>query len=429
MSRPVRPWTPQLRPLVLVAEVLIVLLLIWLARPLWSVLLLAMVLAYVVNMPVQWVTSRLRVPRVVVIIVIYLLILLIIVGLPLLAIPFVVDQTQQMLSGLPGFVANVQQVLARWIESPPTVELFGLRYDPLPLIQSLQGYLVPIVTFEVPPPQELTRAVEQLLRSAAGVLGVATGLATNLVGRFMALAASLLITLVLSFYLLAEGDAWRQRLVALVPPAERDDVLDLIDQTAHLWRAYFRGQLILSTVVGVMTFILLTAIGLPGAALLAIVAGILEVLPNIGPVLAMIPAAIVALIQGSTWLPLPNWQVMLLVLLIYVLVQQVENNLLVPRIHSQSVDLPPVIVMVAVLVGALKGGILGALLAAPLMGTLRVWLSYLHRRLIAGAGPSEELPGPPVGELLSLGQEGGVPSPPSPGEGTAEDVPETSRPV
>ena len=383
MKQPLRPWAPQFRPLVFVIEGLIVLLLVWLARPLWSVLLLAIILAYLVNMPVQWLSERLRLPRVLVVIGIYLALLLAIIGGPALAIPFIVDQTQQMLSGLPGFIVGLQERVAVWIEAPPILEVFGFRYDPLPLIESLQGYLIPFLTLEVPPPQELTRMVEQVIRSTASFLGVATGLATNIVGRVIALVASLLITFVLSFYLLAEGDTWRDRLAALVPPDDREDFYMLIDQTTHVWRAYFRGQLLLSTAVGVMTFIALTIIGLPGAPLLAILAGILEVLPNIGPLLSMIPAVIVALIQGSTWLPLANWQVALLVMGVYALVQQLENNLLVPRIHSHTVDLPPVVVMVAVLVGALNGGILGALLATPLLGTLRVWLSYVHRRLIA----------------------------------------------
>lgn len=383
MSRPLRPWAPQFRPLVFVVETLIVLLLVWLARPLWSVLLLAILLAYLVNMPVQWLSKRWRLPRVLVVIGIYLTLLLLVIGGPVLVIPFLIDQTQQMLSGLPGFIVGLQEKVAVWIEAPPIVEIFGFRYDPLPLIESIRGYLLPFLNLEVPPPQELSRIVEQVVRSVASFMGVATGLATNIVGRIVAFMASLLITFVLSFYLLAEGDIWRSRLAALVPPDDREDFYMLMDQTTHVWRAYFRGQLLLSTAVGVMTFVLLTVIGLPGAPLLAILAGILEVLPNIGPLLSMIPAVIVALIQGSTWLPLANWQVALIVVGIYVLVQQLENNLLVPRIHSHTVDLPPVVVMVAVLVGALNGGILGALLATPLLGTLRVWLSYVHRRLIA----------------------------------------------
>lgn len=383
MSRPLRPWAPQFRPLVFIVEALIVLLLVWLARPLWSVLLLAILLAYLVNMPVQWLSKRWRLPRVFIVIGIYLALLLLVIGGPVLVIPFLIDQTQQMLSGLPGFIVGLQERVAVWIEAPPIIEILGFRYDPLPLIESIRGYVIPFLNLEVPPPQELSRIVEQIVRSAASFMGVATGLATNIVGRIVAFMASLLITFVLSFYLLAEGDTWRDRLAALVPPDDREDFYMLMDQTTHVWRAYFRGQLLLSTAVGVMTFVLLAVIGLPGAPLLAILAGILEVLPNIGPLLSMIPAVIVALIQGSTWLPLANWQVALIVVGIYALVQQLENNLLVPRIHSHTVDLPPVVVMVAVLVGALNGGILGALLATPLLGTLRVWLSYVHRRLIA----------------------------------------------
>lgn len=381
------------RPVILAGEIILVLFLLWLARPFWSILIMAILLAYLVAMPITWLSQRSRLPRTLVTVILYLLLLIVLLGLPLLAIPFLVTQTQEALRGLPGFIEQVQQMYQQWIAAPPTIEFFNFRYDLTPAAQTLQETLAAFgasLDFEtVPPPQEWANAAERLIRSATSFLGLATGLATNIVGRVIAWLLALILTLIISFYLITEGRDIRSLTLTLVPASEQEDFNELLAQTGSVWRAFFRGQVILSTTVGVMSYIGLTIIGLPGAALLAVLAGILEIVPNLGPVLAMIPALIVALVQGSIWITLPNWQIMLIVVGIYVLIQQFENNLLVPRIHGQSVDLPPVVILIGVLIGTAKGGILGALLAAPILGTLRIWFEYLHRRLIAEAQEAE----------------------------------------
>lgn len=381
------------RPVILAGEIILVLFLLWLARPFWSILIMAILLAYLVAMPITWLSQRSRLPRTLVTVILYLLLLIVLLGLPLLAIPFLVTQTQEALRGLPGFIEQVQQMYQQWIAAPPTIEFFNFRYDLTPAAQTLQETLAAFgasLDFEtVPPPQEWANAAERLIRSATSFLGLATGLATNIVGRVIAWLLALILTLIISFYLITEGRDIRSLTLTLVPASEQEDFNELLAQTGSVWRAFFRGQVILSTTVGVMSYIGLTIIGLPGAALLAVLAGLLEIVPNLGPVLAMIPALIVALVQGSIWITLPNWQIMLIVVGIYVLIQQFENNLLVPRIHGQSVDLPPVVILIGVLIGTAKGGILGALLAAPILGTLRIWFEYLHRRLIAEAQEAE----------------------------------------
>ena len=147
------------------------------------------------------------------------------------------------------------------------------------------------------------------------------------------------------------------------------------------WRAFFRGQILLSISVGFVTFVTTALLGLPGALVLGILAGVLEVVPNLGPVLAAIPAVLLALIQGSRFLPLDNWVFALIVAGLYVLIQQVENNLLVPRIMGHSLDLHPMIVLIGVVVGTATAGILGAFLAAPLLASLKVLGMYAHAKL------------------------------------------------
>jgi predicted PurR-regulated permease PerM len=98
--------------------------------------------------------------------------------------------------------------------------------------------------------------------------------------------------------------------------------------------------------------------------------------------LAAIPAVIVALLQGSTYIHVSPLIMALIVILFYILVQQVENSLLVPKVLGQAVDLPPLVVLTGVLVGAEVGGLLGVLLATPVIATIRDIIRYIYRKIL-----------------------------------------------
>jgi predicted PurR-regulated permease PerM len=135
-------------------------------------------------------------------------------------------------------------------------------------------------------------------------------------------------------------------------------------------------------IIGVVTWVGATAIGLPGAFPLAVIAGVMELIPNLGPFLAAIPAVIVALIQGSTYLAVNNLIFALIVIGLYFLIQQLENTFIVPRILGEAVDLHPFVVLIGVVIGANVAGILGALLAAPVIASGREIISYLYAKIL-----------------------------------------------
>jgi hypothetical protein len=159
-------------------------------------------------------------------------------------------------------------------------------------------------------------------------------------------------------------------------------------------------------VVGAMTTIGLAALGMPGALYLGIIAGLLEIIPNIGPVIAVVPAVVVALIQGSLYLPISHLAFAGLIILFYILVQQVEDKLIVPRVLGAALELSPLIVMTGIVVGVSVAGILGALLATPVIATGREVLHYLYCKLqdqkpIQIEDTAPESGAPPPGNWLS----------------------------
>jgi len=127
---------------------------------------------------------------------------------------------------------------------------------------------------------------------------------------------------------------------------------------------------------------LVWVVGLRNALILGILAGVLEIIPNLGPALSSVPAILIALLQGSTRLEMSNLWFALLVAGLYIFIQQVENNYLVPRIIGRSVNLPPVVVLLGVVAGASLAGILGIFLAAPTMATVRVLARYAYNKVL-----------------------------------------------
>ncbi len=241
------------------------------------------------------------------------------------------------------------------------ISVFGFTIDLAPayaqLIQNLQSFSTTVAT-----------------SSLSFFLNFASGFASTLLGLFL--------MLVLSFYLVKDSHIIVNYLENLIPPPHRAEAIVLVNKINQVWRAFFRGQLLLVIVVGFVTWLGLFILGVPNALLLGVVAGLLELVPNLGPILAAIPSILVAYFQGSLHLALaPTWFA-LLVLLLYVVIQQIENTVLVPRIIGGSVHLHPVVVLIGILAGAAIAGILGIFLAAPVVASVRVIGSYAYEKLL-----------------------------------------------
>jgi predicted PurR-regulated permease PerM len=169
----------------------------------------------------------------------------------------------------------------------------------------------------------------------------------------------------------------------LAPINYHNDVKKLSGQISLTWNAFLRGQLVLCLVVGVTVFVLMTALGVPNARSLAIIAGFMELIPTFGPIFAAIPAVLIALFQSdASWLGslmTPIW-FGLLILGVYALVYQVENYYLVPRIIGYHLKLHPLVILLGVVAGASIAGVLGILLAAPTLATVRLIIEITCNR-------------------------------------------------
>jgi predicted PurR-regulated permease PerM len=201
--------------------------------------------------------------------------------------------------------------------------------------------------------------------------GVLSNLANVLTTVVWALA-DLILVLFIGIYFAATPSLYRRGALHLVPPDHRDRAADVIEASGEtLWK-WFLGQLASMVIVGILTTLGLWLLGTPLALALGIIAGLAEFIPIVGPILAAIPAILLGFTQSPT--------TALYVALFYVVLQQVESNLILPIVQKEAVSLPPVVTLTAVVIAGLVFGPLGILFATPLAVVVLVIVKMLYLR-------------------------------------------------
>ena len=217
---------------------------------------------------------------------------------------------------------------------------------------------------------DLTSILNRLPQEV-GQLGQYLGAATGVAFRVFGGVVSAVTVLILSIYMLLEGPIIKDGFLQLFPRAHQRRVETVLQHIGQKFGGWLRGQLFLGFVIGITAGLGTWILGLPYPFLLGLAAGITELIPMVGPVLGAIPAVLVALF-GPTWR-------LLAVIVLFTVIQQVENNLLVPRVMKQAVGLSPLLTIVAIMIGAQLMGILGALLAVPIAAALQVIVGEIVR--------------------------------------------------
>lgn len=201
----------------------------------------------------------------------------------------------------------------------------------------------------------------------------------------VSLVFSGVLILTLALYFLVDQERIRRALLEHLPRRHRHRVDLTITETACVIRGYFVGQAIVSSIFAVLTFLLLTILGVPYATVLAGLGFILDAIPNIGATLATIVPALVAFASEG----IADAVIVIGVVMVY---QQIENNFVAPRILGEKLEIPPVLTLVAILVGGAVLGVIGVIIAIPLAGVLPVIDRIWWRR--DGAAKGEHRKGP-----------------------------------
>ncbi|MEA2056553.1 MAG: AI-2E family transporter [Patescibacteria group bacterium] len=210
----------------------------------------------------------------------------------------------------------------------------------------------------------------QELNGFAGEYGSSIGAVFDLVMSTLTSLFTTLTFFVISFYLMVDEPKLHLKISWLTKDKKHIKLArKFLDDIKTQLGGWVRGEIILMTIIGVMTYLALTIIGLPYVLPLALIAGILELLPNIGPTLSAIPAVGIALLNYDL-------TTALIVGASYYVIQLFENNLLVPRVLSKNADVNPLVTMMSILVGFKLYGVIGGLLSIPIYIVLRTVYSY-----------------------------------------------------
>ena len=328
--------------------------LIWLlsaARPLIGPLVVSALLAFILNPVVGWLCRRTRLNHGLAVGVVYTIFAVILVAIPAVATPYLVRQLRGFSDAIIWVLDTVPLLLSR------SFSFAGFSILPADWLTNLDQFIAD--------------SVAALARNALNFLAVFT---ENVVW--------VLLTMVTLFYLLKDGNRLADGLLQLAPPAARPEWKRLLKEIDRACNAFFRGQLLLIAIVGTLAAIGGLAIGLPGAVILGVLAGLLDLVPSLGPTVAGAVAVIVALVLGSSHLALPNGLFALIVAALYFLIQQVENIWLRPQIMSHNLRLHPGVIFVGVIGALAVKGILAALLIVPMMASAAILARYIHAKLI-----------------------------------------------
>jgi predicted PurR-regulated permease PerM len=369
-------WSATTKYIVAIGLVLVAVAILYISRAVLGMIIFALIFALLAYPIIRFLNRRLRFPRGLAAITAYLILALIVALIPIIITPFAIDAIRAL-----NFNAFVEWLEARlggleeWLISIRTVYLFDIHFSLAPAVDPILDVLAGTA------PQEIT-SLERLLDLVPSALDSVTSVASFLASTISSVALTIFLTLIISIYFSIDAERFYHGLISQVPQAYQEELRTLLKRIAHVWSSFLRGQFTVSLILALITWLGATAVGLPGAFILGLIAGVLALIPSLGPVLALIPAVIVALVQGSTYLPVSNLTFALIVFGLYGLIQQLEGNLITPRIVGQAIELPPVVVLVGVIIGTSTAGLLGAVLAAPIVATGRVILLYAWNKIL-----------------------------------------------
>lgn len=306
------------------------------------ILFIAIVIGTMLRPVVAWLQRR-GIPGVAGVILVYLLLLALLIGFILLLFPLLLQQATTIVAAVPGTYQNLRQ----WVGTQPN-----------PLIGQL-GELLPatLPLLELDPGQQTG---QEMLASA--------GLALGYLGSASKAILTATAILLLAYYWTLDGPRAVRSLLLLVPMGQRESSRELIAAMETKVGAYVAGQSLLCLIIGLMSLIVYLIIGLPYALVLALVAGLMEAVPLIGPLLGAIPAALVALTLGPDKL---GW-----VIVATLVIQQVENSLLVPRVMRRAVGVNPFVSLLALFAFSSLLGVAGALMAIPMAAIIQLLLDH-----------------------------------------------------
>jgi len=312
-----------------------------------SWILIAVLLALALDPLVSWIERRARLKRAAAIGVAYLVLLLSLTAIGLAFVPTLVDEVRGFVDATPDYIEDVTKGRGR----------LGFLETRFHLVERVR--------------EELQKG------GASRALGF-TGKAVEITKSVVTIVTAAVTILFLTFFMLLEGRAWAERFYSVLPESSQDRWRSVGNDIHRTVSGYVTGNLLISLIAGISATLVLLVMGVPFAVALGLLVAILDLIPLAGATVAGIVVVTVSFIHS-----IPAGIVVLVFVIVY---QQLENHFLQPVVYGRTVQLSPLVVLIAVLLGASVAGILGALAAIPVAGSIQVVVrDVLTRRQEAAA--------------------------------------------
>ena len=313
----------------------------------------AVVVAYVFHPLVKKLHEKTKIPRPIWILLLYLIAFTLIGWAIAVLIPLIERQYGDLVQNVPDIASSIQT----FIRENSRLTFYGYSLD----LQAISD--------------ELVSAIGNLARSLPGqaLLGI-----TFVFGTLL----KLVVFLVATFHLLLFGERWVGYVVTLLPPQVQAELMPVLSRIHRTMGAYLRTQLIRIGLVSTIVYIVLSILQIRFALVLAIMAGFLDIVPMIGPTVSSAVTVLVALVQPTTPFGWSHITLALATVILYIGLNQLEENIILPPLIGFMVDLPPLVVLFAVLAGERLAGILGLLLAVPIAASVKIILRYVYAKLM-----------------------------------------------
>ena len=372
------PWSSQTKLAIAVGLVIAALWAAYVARNIITLAALAGLIAFLVSPIIRLLHQRLHVPRGLALLGSYILVFLALLFFGAL----VADGMYGAVSEIdPGEAASsLRDNTVSWLKDIRQVTIFSYTID-------LSEVVDPII-------KQLDTASTDTSASADGsgtlklssdevqtLLGGVTSSFTTLAGAITAAIMSGIVTVLVAIYLNADSSKFINGIRSWVPESYEDDAERMASEVYRIWRGYIYGQLLNSLITGLLVWFVLWLVGLPGAFMFGLIMAFLNMIPTFGPILAAIPGVLAALALGSDRLDWSNITFALLVVGIYLVVVQLQANLIAPYVTGKAVRLSPATVMLGLIVGVQVAGLVGALLVVPVIATGKALAKYTMAKL------------------------------------------------
>ena len=315
---------------------------LYIIRDLVLIILTAVVVASAIEPAVRWFGKN-KIPRIPAVVFVYLVLAIAVAGIFYVFIPIFLEETTNLISASPQYLKSLEL----WTSQTVGLEVFKVDSNGL--------------------------SVGELANGARSLLGGVSGSVFNTLSTVFGGALSLILIVVLSFYLAVQKNGIANFLKIITPFKSQKYVIDLWERSQIKIGKWMQGQLVLVVVIGMLVYLGLTILGVRNALLFAILAGILEIIPIFGPILAAIPVIAISFVDGGLTLSL-------MVIGLYVIIQQFENHLLAPIIINKVVGVSPVLVIIALIVGAQIAGFLGLILSVPISAALMELVNDIRQK-------------------------------------------------